>query len=204
MNTTNIHAAQTNLSRLVGQAVQVETFVIAKALPPLRLALSGTDTRKLAKATRFSSAYDLREIGFETGDYVGRPCERKFRDQPIDKLGKFRGVVRACSSPQRAHDGLDKISRVHADHIVERHLIDQTGLALKVYVLQVKQDKMKRKCELHELESREFRFSPEHPDQQIDNRRLGQPFDGVGRSSCNPLIDQCALIFSAWRTWRDK
>lgn len=57
METVNIHAAKTQLSRLIERAVQGDSFIIAKAGKPL-VKVTRLDASKLAPA---------RRLGFLTG-----------------------------------------------------------------------------------------------------------------------------------------
>ena len=58
MITVNIHEAKTQLSKLVEQAVQGETFVIAKAGKPL------------VKVTALAAPATPRRLGFLSGEFA--------------------------------------------------------------------------------------------------------------------------------------
>jgi prevent-host-death family protein len=79
MKTVNIHAAKTNLSRLVDEAAKGEPFVIAKAGKPLvKVVALGTP-----------SAAEVRRLGFLSGQ-VAVPDD--FDEMGTSEIGRLFGA----------------------------------------------------------------------------------------------------------------
>lgn len=76
MQTVNIHEAKTHLSRLIEQAVNGESFIIAKAGKPL------------VKVTRLDtpSAGQIRRLGFMTGEIVVPDDFDRMGSEEIERL----------------------------------------------------------------------------------------------------------------------
>jgi antitoxin (DNA-binding transcriptional repressor) of toxin-antitoxin stability system len=67
MQKINIHDAKTNLSRLVDQAAQGESFVIAKAAQPAKLSKAAQKLIKNREHILYFSAASLWEISIKNG-----------------------------------------------------------------------------------------------------------------------------------------
>jgi len=79
MNTVNIHEAKTHLSRLVGQAANGESFIIAKAGKPLvKVVALGTPASK-----------QMRRVGFLAGEIRVPDNFNRMGQKEIERL--FRG-----------------------------------------------------------------------------------------------------------------